>query len=392
MKFKTGYIRSGLLLLSIVSTLAQQNAFAVTAPRSCPLVYTEKAVEFRKGNSVMDAFRSNANDYWSWTRTEISKYMSDRFLAVGLVTGDPHAMNFGDLYLQGQRPQVTLIDIDDSGRAPFLADFARLLTAIKVSGSELKAKDIWQNYLDGLNGDQAEDTPGFVKDLRDKTHADWLVEQKEYVEKNTVKGRFNKESLELKPLNNLSSKDQDRARQLIAKVSELYPGAVVKDAAYKVKESGGSQGLLRIWILVTYNGADHIGEFKEMATPATEYFEPQLKSQKERLEKVTQAFWHNADPMEYKVVSIDGGDFWLRPRYKYELKFNPEKIDSDKKQERFDRWNLYIAYVLGRLHGSQNEAAPLRKALQKNDDQVLEQIKAFSKAYRQRLGDKSDLN
>jgi hypothetical protein len=105
---------------------------------------------------------------------------------------------------------------------------------------------------------------------------------------------------------------------------------------------------------------------------------------------ITGAFWKNADPAEYKVVSIDGGDFWLRPRYKYELKFNPEKIDSDKKQKKFDQWSLYIAYVLGRLHGSQKESAPLRKAIQKQSDDVISQIKDFSKAYRQRLGDKSE--
>jgi hypothetical protein len=314
-------------------------------------------------------------------------------LSEGLVAGDPHAMNFGDLHLQegpskNEKAQITVVDLDDSGHAPFLVDFARLLTAIKLSGAEVKATEVWQNYLDGLYGKKPEDVPGFVEDVLEENNADWLEEQKEFVSAKTKNGRLDREALGLKPLFELGSKDQKRAQELIAQISARDAQAVVKDAAFKIKQGGGSRGLLRVWVLVDRDGSRSIEEFKEMAVPATNNFEPQTQNQKARLAQITGQFWGNADPAEYKVVSIPGGDFWLRPRAKYELKFDPDKIDTNKRQKKFDRWSLYIAFVLGRLHGSQAEAAPLKKILQQKGDETLEQLKAFSKAYRQHLQEK----
>src|SRR6185312_15137952 len=196
-------------------------------------------------------------------------------------------------------------------------------------------------------------------------------------------------ALELHPLSELSAKDLARAQQLLAKVGDVLPGAIVKDAAYKVKETGGSQGMLRVWVLIDQAGRQAIYEFKDMADPATGYYENQ-KEQKSRLAEVTKTFWGVEDPVEYKVVSIEGGNFWLRPRYKYGLKFNAEKMDSDKKLEKYDEWNEFMAYLLGRLHGKQTSATALRETLKKKDSEaVIEKIKIFTKAYRTHMDEQS---
>lgn len=358
---------------------------------SCQVVYSEKSskASFRKGKTEYDTFRSNANDFWAWSHQHVQSYLSKNLLTEGLIAGDPHAMNFGDLYLSGQKTKITLVDLDDSGHGVFLIDFARLLISIKMSSSELKTKKIWKSYLKGLRQESLDDIPRFIEKVMDKTRGDWLSEQEDFIANKTKNGKLDKEELDLKPLSQLNKKDLARAKLLIAKVGSVLPGAVVKDSAFKVKEDGGSQGLLRVWVLVEQNGKLGINEFKEMAPPATQYFENQ-KEQQARLQEITKMFWGVENPAEYKVVSIDGDNFWLRPRYKYSLKFNADKIDSDKKFERYEEWNEFIAYLLGRLHGKQPQAKALRATLQEKDlDAVIEKIKDFSKDYRAHLDELS---
>lgn len=370
-----------LLLLSFtISAIFWQVPQAHSA-ESCQVVYS--------GKTEYDTFRSNANDFWAWSHGHVKSYLPKSLLTEGLIAGDPHAMNFGDLYLSGQKTKITLVDLDDSGHGAFLLDFARLLISIKMSPSELKTKKIWKAYLKGLRQESLDDVPGFIEKVMDKTRDEWLSEQEDFIAHKTKNGKLDKEELGLKPLSQLNKKDLAKAKLLIAKVASVLPGAVVLDSAFKVKEDGGSRGLLRVWVLTEQNGKLGIHEFKEMAMPATNYFEDQ-KDQLARLEEVTKTFWGVADPAEYKVVSIDGGSFWLRPRYKYELKFNADKIDSDKKFEKYEKWNEFIAYLLGRLHGKQPAARELRQTLQEKDlEMVMEKIKDFSKAYRAHLDELS---
>lgn len=90
---------------------------------------------------------------------------------------------------------------------------------------------------------------------------------------------------------------------------------LILDKAIRVKATGGSQGLKRVWLLLEIkDGVSAVFELKPIASPATELIEKQSPPEKLFIEGM-KIFWE-MDSAYYKMLSVGEHKFWLRPRMK----------------------------------------------------------------------------
>lgn len=287
------------------------------------------------------AFRSNANHFWAWARGQAPRFFSRRDLQqIGVVTGDPHIGNFGDIKTE-HGIRFGLIDLDDAGRGPLLLDGVKLISGLRLQGTSARTEDFVDAYLDGLLKEDFE-KPEFLK-FNDRDF-DFKNNLFKYGEKSQIRGRFDREKRELQPFRS-SPAFEEGVQIALAKIRESFPQAELADLGLQVKTTGGSAGLTRIWMLVKIKDSYAVYELKEMAEPATRWISPQLSPQK-RLDEVQNSYWKDSS-RHFQVVKTSTRDFWMRPRMKDQ--FDAEELrPSDLKE-----YMGYLASYLGKKHRQQ---------------------------------------
>ena len=107
--------------------------------------------------NISQLIRSNSNHYWNFMKKDADLSPLKKYLKFeGFVTGDPHLGNFAVMPVKktnGKRDFAFLdIDFDDAGAAPLVLDFTRLMVALKAVSKDIKAEEIVQAYVSGLQG------------------------------------------------------------------------------------------------------------------------------------------------------------------------------------------------------------------------------------------------
>jgi hypothetical protein len=319
-------------------------------------------------DGLFNAFRANAPHYWNWLKTQNSPILAP----LGVVVGDPHILNFGDVQLSGGGREFGLIDIDDGGpNAPLAGDFVRYAAGNQVSPFVISLQSLFDAYIQGLQGQRMTE-PEVLQEALAHTDADYFKRQNKYLNKMTELNRFSAKA-KLTPIAQSNSEIQDLFQKSHAAFEAAMPGYQVLDTGYKTKLSGGSQGLPRFWYLVQKNQDRYIIEFKLEEQAATSFYSYQGEPE-QRFPYVSQIYRPaNTVYGPYKIVTTTGGQFLMRARLDAYLDFDTD--NDDHGLEDGQKMSLYIANRLGLWHGQQAAGKTLLNVLKYGDFEQL--VKAY---------------
>ncbi|QLY24274.1 DUF2252 family protein [Bdellovibrio sp. KM01] len=369
-------ILTAIALMAPLTVFAQGPACSSVFSDSKPAATTPFEINgsFRKtsGGSFM-AFRSNAPHYWNWLRQNKTSLMSPR----GVVTGDPHILNFGDVQLKDGGGKFGLIDIDDGGvNAPLAGDFLRYFIGNQISPYKVVPKDLFKSYIDGLNGKKM-DKPRYLIKMRDKTDRDFYSLQEKRLSKMTMKDSFSSEAGLIR-LEDVSPEVHTLYEQSLPAFKNEMTGYRILDVGYRLKETGGSQYLPRFYFLIEKDNERHIWEFKLEMEPAISLFTHQPDAHT-RFQYIVNTY-RPADPMgPYRFVQAGDHVFLLRERLYSSVNLDPAKIASDKDIQNGKDMSLFIANRMGLAHGSQPSGQDLKTRLQ--EPGALESLNTLANDY-----------
>lgn len=142
--------------------------------------------------------RANAYHYWKWVGHRARQLFSKDLLVEGWIVGDPHGLNFADVWIHGKK-RFVLVDVDDVGRGPFLLDFGRLLLISRAGDKGFPEKEMFEAYRAGLKG-VTYDKPEILKEALDAKDKEFKRSAKESVGKVSEKDRFDYEETDLIPI------------------------------------------------------------------------------------------------------------------------------------------------------------------------------------------------
>lgn len=304
-------------------------------------------------------FRSNAPHYWNWLRSSKSPLLE----VTGIVSGDPHIMNFGDVPLKKGGRDFALIDVDDAGvHAPLAGDFLRFFVSNQVSDFKVDSRNLFDAYLDGLGG-KAMTKPNYLVVIEGKSDAQFREKQEKYLNKVSQDGKFT-EKADLSPIESAPKEVRELFQRSTQVIENAMSDFTILDRGYKVKESGGSAGLPRFWFLLEKNGEKHVWEFKLESSPAISLF----ATQPQPLDRFNQvvSVYRPQEVVEgpYRFIQNGQDVFLVRERLSTYFDLEPGKSTDKKDLQDAQEMSLYIANQMGRWHGAQPGAEKLVQKLE----------------------------
>lgn len=359
-----GFYTHNLIIISTAAALIVPGV-AMANNAVCSGVFAEASTNsslsgaWRKSASdLFMGFRSNAPHFWNWLQTQNSPLFSAR----GVVTGDPHILNFGDVQLKNGERKYSLIDVDDSGVNGSLAgDFLRYYVGNRISPFKVEKKELFDAYLAGLSGKKM-DKPDYLKSAEGKSAEDFSARQDKYLAKITTNDRFS-EAADLQPLKNAPTEVQSLFAQTSSTFLALMKDYQILDSGFKTKDSGGSQGLTRFWFLISAKGERHVWEFKLETDPATSLYAAQPEAMT-RLQQITNIYRPAAEILgPYQFVKAADHVFLLRERLAHFIDLDPAKMTDKKDLKNGQEMSLYLANKMGQWQNKQPGTADLVKAL-----------------------------
>ncbi|WP_413943797.1 hypothetical protein [Bdellovibrio sp. HCB-162] len=355
-------------LLTSLTVLAPASVYA-KGPACGPLFSAEGSAKspaidgsWRKVSAdLFMGFRSNAPHYWNWLRSQKSPLLEAR----GVVSGDPHILNFGDIPLKNGKREYALIDVDDSGvNAPLAGDFLRYFVGNQISGFKVHPKDLYNAYLDGLSG-QTMAKPDYLTSVESKSADKFSQRQEKYLDKISQNKKFSGNA----PVSSLTTAPkeiQDLYKRSLETFKNLIQDHSILDVGYRIKDSGGSMGLPRFWFLLEKKGQRHVWEFKLETDPASSLFavQPDALDRFTEVSKVYRPSEKAAGP--YGFIQSGNDVFLVRERFDVYFDLDPAKAVSKKDIQDGQEMSLYLANQMGLRHGAQQDGTKLLKSLEKS--------------------------
>jgi hypothetical protein len=374
-------------ILIFIVTFAMSN-FALSSTR-CEQSFTLK-LENSKGSSGSQSWRgtpgpffmgirSNARHYWEWIATQVSTWkLPNSLLAEGWVTGDPHALNFADIVINGSR-RFRLTDIDDAGHGYFFFDFIKHVVATRASNIGVSTADLLSAYRSGLRLEDIRKSGTIRRALRGNKKEN-QQEEAEMIRDYTNNGKFR-----LHDKGNLLSTAEapPNIQKLLTKLEPEARFALkenqILDTAVRVKSTGGSQGVPRLWFLVeTPEGRLRIFEFKLLAEPSVAATHRQ-SDPSVRVAGVLDVYWKGEVDTDYRVLKIGDDWYWMRPRQSSRL--GDDQTETPKQREALRDVTLYIANQMGKMVARQSSSMEYRTVFQQQPEAVDRAVEFISSRY-----------
>lgn len=378
-----------MLLTALCLTTSPLSA-AMAAGLACDKVFEVAPVknafparpQWRKteGN-LFSAVRANAPHNWAYFKKIKPNlvHLKEVFDVEGIGIGDFHILNIGDIELSNGTRKIDLIDIDDGGRTSLFADFTRAVISNQVSPYKAPMRDLWNNYIDGLKYEKIK-KPKVIEDVLAKSHDDYLAIQRKYLAKMIDGNKFS-QAAEIRPLADCDSVTRDIYIESVGAFHLAMPGVKVLDIGFKVKQTGGSQGVPRFWFLIEKKGEKTIIEFKTLADPAMSLYEPQA-SQADRINSLIEFYRPRKSTFGfYKFVDSGKYQFLARERTKGFLSFDPEVDVTPAESRKGEDVYLYLAQRAGKWHSQQGQGGKLYDLLTDKEDQKFQEFETIVNDY-----------
>lgn len=313
-------------------------------------------------SGAFEEFRASAPRYWREARSLANSYFSKSMLVEGIVTGDPHILNITDSRISHQR-RLTLVDIDDGGRAPLILDFARFALGNSVSEVSVHFDSLWRAYVEGLKG-YAMTPPDFVLSALELSNEHEANLEAKFIKKVSDDDQFDYGKAKLKPLSAATDDIETLWGKVRPTLVKALGGAEILDIGYRTKDSGGSRGMVRFWFLIRdpRTQAKQVIEFKQLQVPATAMYSPQPETSR-RIALVNHYYRNAANDPNYGVVSAGSQYFWMRPRLPHLLDFE-DTPETPEDIQAYQKMMLYLANWLGQKQFQQPESTQLLDAIE----------------------------
>jgi hypothetical protein len=351
------------------------------APSSYAEVRCELAIDevqypwvWKPANNLFVGLRSNVHHFWEWSAANKNLIPVDLLKFQGWVLGDAHLFNFAEVKLKDGSYKWSFNDLDDSGIGPFILDFMRFASTTKVSKyGGVDFLDLYHAYLDGVKSEEYK-KPEIVKDLRDLSEKEAEKEWENHIEKiidlETEKINYGIKSI-VSFLDGPESMQAFINKHISGFEKVLPKGSKITDLAFRTKETGGSQGLVRVFLSAKVNDEFNIYEFKPLVRPGLDYYQKQV-SQEERINGIMNFLWKDSVPADYRYIEVDGKEFFMRIRLPklFEIHDEEEFLALSLKEQK--EYLLFIANWMGKKHREQiNDADDFSKELSKSETRVL---------------------
>lgn len=266
----------------------------------------EEKFEQAVNDSALTLFRSFVTTYYADLN-----HLND-LGPLGICFGDLHPENFGFLEYQ-DGIQFLYNDFDDTGYCPIALDALRYFVALRLSKDQkdkIRVDDLILEYVKALT----EHLPLLAL----STHQ--IQDPQKHLEKELKKYTEGHHFLARKDLEKISDSEKKRIQQT---VQSHFPSIQVFDVVSYTKESGGSGGLKRYWLLTKHAGKKDILELKPFIEPATNQGnwgeEPSP-----RLEWAMHEIWQEHVPLFYSTVLFENTSYLFRSRSFKNLKIEKE--------------------------------------------------------------------
>ncbi|MGZ3794513.1 MAG: hypothetical protein ACXVCP_19350 [Bdellovibrio sp.] len=330
---------------------------------------------------LFSALRANAPHNWAYFKSiqPQLKFLKEAFEVQGIGIGDFHILNLGDIELANGDRKIGLIDVDDGGHTSLFADITRAVISNQVSPYKVSTKDLWDAYIAGLNGKKTE-KPKFIEKVLNYSHKDYLKLQKKYLAQLIDNKTFSSEA-QIHPMSEADALTQEIYQKSHAVFEKTLSEYTILDQGFKIKNTGGSQGIPRFWFLVKKDGQKSIIEFKLLAEPAMELYQHQ-PIQEVRIEELIKLYRPQKETYGiYKFV--DGGpyQFIARERVQGFLHFQPEKEQSASEIKKGQEMYLFLLNKVGLWQSQLEAGSKIAAALANNEDECFNEFQKIIDDY-----------
>ncbi len=258
--------------------------------------------------------------------------------------GDAHPENFGFI-LFNDKTRFIFNDLDDSGRCSFEFDLLRYFVATSLAFNDLR---LLSNLINQFT--EVMEEPSKAQKIDPSLIPSLSKKNKKILEKYSYKNNFNNHS----ELISIGSTEKQKIIKELLKIS-LFQKISLLDVVRIKRETGGSGGLDRYWLLVKNSvGELDILELKEIVSPALSFLETQpIQSSFERLEALKNDLW-GENPIFYHAIILNNQNYLIRSRTKDDVSI--EKLTKKQLQD-----YLFAQVSILALHHSKNEKIDVLK-------------------------------
>jgi hypothetical protein len=364
------------MFLTVTGVLTSTPAFA--AGKQCDALFEApgKKVDYafpasaawrKTPGNLFDGFRANAAHNWNYFKTNSSrsKNLREAFGVEGIVVGDFHILNFGEIERPDKKRKIGLIDLDDGGVGPLFGDFARGAVGNQISPYKIPMKEIWKAYLMGLQGKKTKE-PEVVEKALGKSQKDYLEVQEQNLHKLTGNGKFSAEA-GVTPISEAPESIAKIFRESQSAFKQPLGDATILDFGFKIKETGGSQNIPRFWFLVEKDKEKSIIEFKTLGQPAIDLFQAQLAAGN-RIASLIATYRPKGQTLgTYQFLDAGPYQFIARARLKPFLSLDPDQKLTKDVIDEGRQFYFYLFNRAGLWQAEQGKGDALYAALTKNE-------------------------
>lgn len=326
---------------------------------------------WKPASTYFMSLRTNPRHYWRWAQVtaENGRFESELPLVQRLQHVSPVKSEFvfrdegvlaGDFHYQNMSARqskdglkVDFMDLDDGGRGPFAFDLVRFLVTAMAVKPHVSQASLIDAYVRGLEGEKMP-KPRRVEEVLAMTERKVKEADRQYLESKTIGDSLDFVELGLNRLNEEPLEVRRTAENVAENLGKKLGGTALSIGT-KRRTDGGSQGFLRVWVLLKMKSGTRIFEAKQLGDPALSAWEEQLPTP-QRVAAAIDLFWGETSN-DYGVVIAEGTHYWFRPRVKKYFRTDLPNNRVAQEREDYRQEMINFANYLGRRHGKQPEAA-----------------------------------
>lgn len=279
--------------------------------------------------------------YRSFTKNKIEQLNSLKKYS-STIAGDTHFENFGLVIDDNGGAHFTINDFDDSTEGLLYYDVFRHYISSNFLLGQMDWREYLSAYLAGVRGIERK----FSKRLQNKWDSISSLRE-DYLKKYVSR---------IEPYKFIKFKKFHRDLTISEVVSlkkalrKKYPQIEILDQYARVKEDGGSAGLLRFEVYANINSdsGPRWLDIKEMDVSSLDKVEPsrQLKDPSQRIKKVLSGLYEGGLDKSVGSIILFNKTFSL----KFSDQFSSGEVTSDIDRNDMRKLALDEAYVLGKMH------------------------------------------
>lgn len=275
--------------------------------------------------------------------------------------GDVHVENFGFILTASGSAKLVLNDVDDSTLGAIYMDAIRHY----ISGKIVTDNVHWSNYLSAYQAGLKGKEHSFSDYVKTNKH-NALIETKKFLEEYISSDMPLKFIKYKKPTYAI---DEATRKEISNSLSKLFGNIKIYDQYLRIKEDGGSAGLLRYEVLAELAPGEDPAwlDIKEMATSSYDkVFTASPPSYAQRMSLIKDQIYEEDISSHLAIFKIAGKDFSVR----YMNQFGLGVSINDISHLEIADVVLDEAYALGQIHA---------RSLLKNSLKIEDYTKAWDK-------------